>query len=363
MPKICVYAICKNESRHINRWMDSMSEADEIYVLDTGSEDDSVDLLSRRGAHVVSEEIIPWRFDSARNRALELVPDDADLCVCTDLDEVFHSGWRSAMEAALTHETTQLCYRYTWNFRTDGSEGTVFRIEKAHRRHGFCWINPVHEVLDYFGAEPRCLRFAPGVQLDHHADETKPRTQYLPLLELAVRENPLNDRNMHYLGREYMFRRMWPECEKTLLRHLSLPGAVWHDERCASMRYLACAVSAQGRDEEAEGWLLRAAAEAPHLREPWLEASQFAARHRRWAGSLYYALRALEITHRSENYISEADSWGPLPYDLAAVAAYNLNLYDEALRYGEEAYTLAPKDARLSSNLVCYRKAAGSTHK
>ena len=30
---ICVYAICKNEEKFVDRWMDSMSEADSIVVL------------------------------------------------------------------------------------------------------------------------------------------------------------------------------------------------------------------------------------------------------------------------------------------------------------------------------------------
>ena len=99
--RICVYAICKNESAFAERWMRSMQEASGVYVLDTGSEDDTVERLRRLGAHVAQETIRPWRFDTARNRSLELVPQDADLCVCTDLDEVFHPGWRTAMERAL----------------------------------------------------------------------------------------------------------------------------------------------------------------------------------------------------------------------------------------------------------------------
>ena len=47
--KIVVYAICKNESQFVARWMDAMSEADEIVVLDTGSSDDTVSLLRDRG--------------------------------------------------------------------------------------------------------------------------------------------------------------------------------------------------------------------------------------------------------------------------------------------------------------------------
>ena len=35
--KICVYTISKNEEKFVKRWINSMKEADEIYVLDTGS--------------------------------------------------------------------------------------------------------------------------------------------------------------------------------------------------------------------------------------------------------------------------------------------------------------------------------------
>ena len=98
--KIVVYGICKNEAGFVERWVRSMSEADEIVVLDTGSQDDTVEKLRENGVKVTSEEIKPWRFDRARNRSLELVPEDADICVCTDLDEVFEPGWRAALEKA-----------------------------------------------------------------------------------------------------------------------------------------------------------------------------------------------------------------------------------------------------------------------
>ena len=92
--KVIVYAITKNESKFVCRWYESMKEADEIYVLDTGSTDDTVDILKELGVIVKVEEINPWRFDVARNKSLEMVPEDAEICVCTDLDEVFEKGWR-----------------------------------------------------------------------------------------------------------------------------------------------------------------------------------------------------------------------------------------------------------------------------
>ena len=54
----------------MDRWVDSMSEADGIYVTDTGSTDGTVERMRRRGVHVFCEKIEPFRFDTARNIAL-----------------------------------------------------------------------------------------------------------------------------------------------------------------------------------------------------------------------------------------------------------------------------------------------------
>ena len=84
--KIYVYAIAKNEEKFAARWYESVKEADGVFVLDTGSSDDTVKILEKSGADVKTENIMPWRFDTARNRALSLVPDDADICVSVDID-------------------------------------------------------------------------------------------------------------------------------------------------------------------------------------------------------------------------------------------------------------------------------------
>lgn len=82
--KVCVYAICKNEEKFVKRWVKSMMEVDDVYVLDTGSNDNTVKLLKELGVHVKKKKIKPWRFDVARNESLKMVPDDTDICVCTE---------------------------------------------------------------------------------------------------------------------------------------------------------------------------------------------------------------------------------------------------------------------------------------
>lgn len=349
---VCVYAICKNESKFVDRWMDSMREADSVYVLDTGSADDTAALLRARGAQVTVETISPWRFDTARNRSLELVPDDADICVCTDIDEYFHPGWRRLLEEAWKPGTTRAAYRYTWNFNPDGSEGYVFWTEKAHSRHGYVWTHPVHEVLSWVGEGQEGGKvYVEGMQLDHRADNSKSRSQYLPLLEQSVLEDPDDDRNMHYLGREYYFHSMWDEAIITLKRHLLLPKATWRDERCASMRYIARCYAAKGDMGEAKRWLIRAVAEAPHLREPYLELAERMYEERNWDAVAALCRDALEITERPRTYICEAEAWGSMPWDLLSLGLYYTGRPSEAVDAAKTAQKLSPKDERIARNI------------
>lgn len=90
--KICVYAICKNEEKFIERWYKSIKEADYIVVLDTGSTDNSIKKFKELGIKYETKTINPWRFDIARNESLKLIPEDTDICICLDLDEIMLPG-------------------------------------------------------------------------------------------------------------------------------------------------------------------------------------------------------------------------------------------------------------------------------
>ena len=97
--KVVVYAIANNEAKFAEQWAKNMSEADEIYVLlDPTCSDNTKEILEANGVKVKEKLIRPWRFDRARNESLKLVPKDADICVCTDLDELFDPGWRQILE-------------------------------------------------------------------------------------------------------------------------------------------------------------------------------------------------------------------------------------------------------------------------
>lgn len=354
--RVTVYAISKNEEKFAARWVKSMAEADHICVLDTGSADGTVEILADLGVIVRREEIDPWRFDTARNRSMELIPEDTDICVCTDLDEVFRPGWRAALERAWRPGTEQLRYSYIWSFDEHGRPGTEFLQEKIHAPGVFRWVHPVHEVLERTdGAVSWPVAEAPEIVLEHHPDPGKSRGGYLRLLELSVRELPNDDRNAHYLGREYMFHRRWDEAIAQLQRHLTLPTATWAAERSASMRFISRCYLAKGDQPEAMRWALRAVAEAPELRESWVQAEEAAYAGEDWPAAAFFGGKAVAVTKKSGCYINEERAWGAYPWDAMAYALYRLGDLEGAAAATERALELEPGNERLRDNMKFYR--------
>lgn len=349
--KICVYAISKNEEQFADRWMDAVSEADLVVVADTGSTDRTIEKLRARGALVYPEQIVPWRFDEARNRALAHVPEDADICVSNDLDEVFEKGWRQKLENAWQPDTTRARYTFVWDHR-DGMD-KQFPMEKIHIRHGYRWIHPVHEVLAYGGTEKKI--FVPGLVLHHYPDNGKPRGQYLPLLELSAKENPQDSQTHFWLGREYVYHNQYDAAIRTLGEYLSLPASAWDEEKSAAMRLIAECYSRQGKNAEAKQWLWRSIAQCPYVREPYLAMARHAYLLGEWPLAAFVASEGLKITRPTGSYLTEPEAWGERLYDYGAIACFQLGQYETAQQYAAEAVRINPGDERLRRNLALIR--------
>lgn len=342
--KIAVYTIAKNEEQFVERWAESAKEADIRFILDTGSTDCTVDTARSLGVEVVVASISPWRFDDARNASLALLPADIDYCIALDMDEILVPGWREELEKATT---TRPRYKYTWSW-VDGKPGLQYNGDKIHKRQGYRWKHPVHEVLvtDRMDETQEVI----GLEIHHYPDETKSRGQYFPLLELSTKEDPWDDRNAFYYGRELFFWGKYNEAAAELQRHLNLPKAVWPPERAASMRYLAKCLPDQARS-----WLEEAIAEAPGRREALVELAQYFYAREDWQNCYWRALDAIKIEEKPLDYLCEEFAWNDLPYDLAAISAYKLGFIKEAIKYGEKAFELNPTDERLATNLFFYK--------
>jgi hypothetical protein len=205
--KIFIYTAAKNEEKFVDAWVDACGGpdgADGLYVLDTGSSDQTIPKLQARGVKVMEvkfspwktieqyDEIVargerPWRFDTARQMNLDMLPADADVCLQVDMDEKPVPNFRAIIEAHWQRgRTTQLNYLYGW--RMNGDQPVVaINYNKCHARHGYHWQKPIHEVVCVKPGHVENLSYVHQLLVRHYP-ETKDRTQYLHMLELSDTE-------------------------------------------------------------------------------------------------------------------------------------------------------------------------------
>ena len=351
--KIAVYTIALNEAAHAERWANSCAEADYRIVADTGSSDDTVERLTRAGVTVHRVAVRPWRFDVARNTAMALLPADVDICCAMDMDRYLAPGWREKLEAAWLPGTTALFNRVEYRARPD--DPAVLRgwpAKNFHHRWGYRFKRPVHEALTYDGDEVtrECADIV-MTEVQDHGKET--RRQYLPLMELAHREDPDDAQICFWLGRDYMWAERPAEAIPLLERYLGLPGATWGEERSEAMRYLA-----RMQPDRRMHWLDKARLEAPHRREVWHDLAEELHGQADWLNLFWAAANGIEKTRRTNSYLDDAQVWGFRLYDLGAIAAWHLNAMDRAVEWGEQALALASDGQRhrLKNNLDFFRE-------
>jgi glycosyltransferase involved in cell wall biosynthesis len=339
--KIGVYAPALNENKNAAAWALSCADADYRVVIDTGSTDDTKQILQENKVSVYDTLISPWRFDDAYNIAMSLLPADCDVCICLHMDERLDNGWRELLEKSWTPETTRLRYTYIWNWLSPGVPGRIWNGDRIHARRGFRWVGATHEGL--CSRVPEVQTSCPELRILHYP-EFKNKNGDLPLLQEAVREYPHDARMRAYLGREYMYRGMKEDCIKTYKEFLTMP--CWNVERGFAMQNLASV-----DDENKEFWLKMATMETPNHREPLVELARYYYTKANWGECYKHAVKALEITQHPMDYTCNEDSWSWLPHDLASISAWNLGLRTESLDYASKAVEHNSNDGRLKNNL------------
>lgn len=342
--KIAVYSIAKNEAKHVKRWAQSASEADVLVILDTGSEDKTVSIARSLGITTAVKQYKQFEFHKARNDAMDLIPDDVDYCLSLDLDEVLRPGWREQLERAVENNPEAVLLSYT-SVNSQLFDGTPLNtLDKycIHKRNGARWEWPIHEALvsdSNKGARTDII-------VDHLQDRTKKRS-YLKMLKQATLDMPEDSRMSFYYGRELWYEKKLRAAADELIRSLTLDG--WSYERSESMTIIAACLP-----DQAEIWLLRACAETPDRREPFVDLADLYYQEGRYACGLGMAVRAISMTNKNPMYVSDDGAWNHRPYDIAALCAYHIGAKELSLEYGIKALELSPDDKRLQDNINWY---------
>lgn len=344
--KVAIYTISKDEAKHVKRWYESTKEADYHVIADTGSTDNTVEIARSLGITVVPIHVFPFRFDDARNVSLAVVPKDVDYCIALDMDEVLTPGWRKPLEQALADGIDRPHYRRIEAFNEDGSVASEFNGFKVHRRNGIRWNYPIHEVPQWYEEREEVKGFIKNFETHHLQDKTKSRGQYLPMLEMAVRENP-DARNLYYLGREQSYHKQYDKSAENLKKYLEL--SIFPEERAA-----ACRILSKCEPDNAEEWFLKGTEEFAS-RESILALANYYYTQAQWDECLLVSRKALEFNEKPTQFLAESWAWGHMAYDLVAISSWQLGDFKTAYEYGKKAVQISPNDERLVKNLEHYR--------
>lgn len=256
MLKISAVIIAKNEEAMLGRCLESVKEADEIIVVDTGSIDSTVEVARQYTDKVYTDYKWEDDFSKAQNYAKSKATGDWILSI--DADEFLHdfSEVRKAVE--LGKDTIRV------HMIAEGSLENRFDFARLFRNcPEIYWVQPAHKHLNVPGAgEPiGNVTITFGWSPAHNLDPD--RTLRILEKTVATEENPV--RNLYYLGREYWYKQRYKEATATLGKYVQV--GYWEAERAEAFLIMSQCYSRMGFDDDARSACAQAIIINPHFKE------------------------------------------------------------------------------------------------
>ena len=201
-PLLSAALIVRDEEQHLPACLESLrSVVDEIVVVDTGSQDRSIEIVRGFGAQVFEFQ---WSddFSAARNEALDRARGRWILYI--DADERLEAVDRATVERLLDDEGV-VAYRLWLRPRTLSTAYREYRLWRSDPRIRF--VGVIHEkvhgaLLRVAAADGQriadCeLRLA---HVGYDGDQAAKHLRNLPLLEAQLERDPNDIYNWHHLG-------------------------------------------------------------------------------------------------------------------------------------------------------------------
>jgi glycosyltransferase involved in cell wall biosynthesis/predicted O-methyltransferase YrrM len=203
--KVTLYAIAKNEEKNIEKFLLNAKKFDDVVVVDTGSTDNTIQLLKDAGIKVYEHSQTREEFDFsvARNEALSYVETDwaFSLDFNEDVDEFFANG----LDFVSDDVTVFKHQRYDDN--GEGEPLQSFEVHtRFHRKENYTWINAVHEIPKFIPTE----QFPEEYNVDTTIKITKKINKsiskelfYLSICEREYEKDPTNEYYIWFIFNHY----------------------------------------------------------------------------------------------------------------------------------------------------------------
>ena len=312
--KICFAAIFRNESANVYRCLDGLKEIIScISICDTGSEDDTVNLIEKWG----SENDVPTKvhfeefknFGYNRTRFFEMAKEsfpDSDYCLLVDADMilVLEDGWK---DIDVTKD------RYYFNQK---NPSIVYRNTRLIKT-SIDWkcIGVTHEYWD--ANNPSTEEIGPLIWIDDrndggHKHDKFERDERLLRAGLDDPNEPehVKRRYTYYLGQTLQSLGKNPQAISYFRKRIELDG--WPEEVFYSQMQIGTCYEKMGDEERAAGAYLEAWSKRPTRAEPLYKLANMYRKKGKNELGLVFAMRGKKIFQPNDGLFVDYNvyKWG-----------------------------------------------------
>lgn len=199
--KISASMIVKNESAHLRNALDSICEVDEIVIIDTGSQDNTIEIAKEYTDKVFYGPEYEWQDDFAyhRNQCLDLCTGDWILII--DADEYLEEGGVEKIRNILQTLPKNI---NSVEFDTISATGNNKHWSVRLFKRGECrWKGKAHNYLINTRLFRSDVKHYYGYSEAHKLDPDRT----LRILIKSCQDDPSLTRERYYLAREYWYRK------------------------------------------------------------------------------------------------------------------------------------------------------------
>ncbi len=228
--KISACLIVKNEKDHIRDVLSSLAGVDEIVVIDTGSQDNTVELARAFTDKVFTD--YAWNDDFAEARNYALAHCTGDWVISIDADEVLEEGGIVKIRQLIDNaREDQLHFSVEMTAKGTGSKHNLPRIIRNDGQ--VRWVGAAHETLSPVQRNLTDVVITYGSSTAHQLDPDR----MMRILAKVVNSVDATPRDVYYYAREFWYRQDYVNAARIWNEYVSI--ATWLPEKADALLYIA----------------------------------------------------------------------------------------------------------------------------
>lgn len=231
--------IVKNEEQMLSRCLDSLKGIDSIVIVDTGSEDNTIEIAKKYTDKIYH---FKWCNDFSKARNVALSKATCDFVLIIDADEMLKTPI-SEVRAILEKEKGTKVFGVKTTAENGSDSHMSARLWKNLPE--IRYKGKIHELINHSIEKNTDIEIIYGSSPTHI---TNPDLDF-EILKEVVKDDPSVIRERYYLAREYWYRKQYKKCITETNKYLKV--ANWLPEKNDAYLMRARCLAALGKYEEA----------------------------------------------------------------------------------------------------------------